>query len=139
MSTLHAELWERDRRAILSVPEGERHTRLEGAGAYLFVKGAPERVLATCAYHVVEGVRKPLTEYDRKQYLFRNQEMATRALRVLGFAVREFPREVPPLREDALETDLTFLCLAAVKEGPPGRAHAGGGLCHTVRDTLAQL
>src|SRR3989475_11284047 len=111
MSTLHAELSEPDLRAILSVPEGERHTRLEGAGAYLFVKGAPERVLDTCAYHVVEGVRKPLTAYDRKQYLFRNQEMATRALRVLGFAVREFPREVPPLREDALETDLTFLGL----------------------------
>src|SRR2546422_166498 len=124
MSTLHAELSEPDLRAILSVPEGERHTRLEGAGAYLFVKGAPERVLATCAYHVVEGVRKPLTEYDRKQYLFRNQEMATRALRVLGFAVREFPREVPPLREDALETDLTFLGLAGMMDAPRADAIA---------------
>src|SRR2546426_351712 len=129
MSTLHAELSEPDLRAILSVPEGERHTRLEGAGAYLFVKGAPERVLATCAYHVVEGVRKPLTEYDRKQYLFRNQEMATRALRVLGFAVREFPREVPPLREDALETDLTFLGLAGMMDAPRADAIAAIERC----------
>src|SRR5712691_7193539 len=129
MSTLHAELSEPDLREILSVPEGERHTRLEGAGAYLHVKGAPERVLAACAYHVVDGVRKPLTEYDRKQYVFRNQEMATRALRVLGFAVREFPREVPPLREDTLETDLTFLGLAGMMDAPRADAIAAIERC----------
>lgn len=118
MSTLHAELAEPDLREVLAVPEGERHTRLQDAGAFLYVKGAPERVLTACAYHVVESERKPLTEYDRKQYLFRNQEMATRALRVLGFAVREFPRAVPPLREDTLEKDLTFLGLAGMMDAP---------------------
>src|SRR5437879_11920626 len=50
--------------------------------------------------------------------------MATRALRVLGFAVREFPREVPPLREDALETDLTFLGLAGMMDAPRADAIA---------------
>src|SRR2546426_10324172 len=37
MSTLHAELSGPALRARRSVPEGARHTRLEGAGAYLFV------------------------------------------------------------------------------------------------------
>jgi len=118
MSTLHAYLSEPDLQQVLAVPEGERHRSLGGAGAYLHVKGAPERILAACGYHLVDGERKPLTEYDRKQYLFRNQELATRAFRVLGFAVREFSGEVPPLHEEDLETDLTFLGLAGMMDAP---------------------
>ncbi len=129
MSTLHAELSEPDVRDVLAVPEAERHTRLRDAGAFLYVKGAPEQILAACAYHVVRGERTPLTEYDRKQYLFGNQEMATRALRVLGFAVREFPREVPPLREDTLEADLTFLGLAGMMDAPRADAIAAIERC----------
>ncbi len=118
MSTLHASLGEADLRAVLAVPEGERHTRLAGIGVTLCVKGAPERILAACTHHLVQGERRPLTDYERKQYLFQNQEMATRALRVLGFAYREFPQELPPLREDELEEGLTFLGLAGMMDAP---------------------
>src|SRR6266705_571869 len=76
MSTLHAELAEPDLREVLAVPEGRRHERLAGLGVNLYVKGAPERILAASAYHVVDGERRPLTEFDRRQYLFKNQEMA---------------------------------------------------------------
>src|SRR5256886_6248632 len=44
--------------------------------------------------------------------------MATRALRVIGFAVREFQGGLPPLGEEALETDLTFLGLAGMMDAP---------------------
>src|SRR5437870_13841050 len=98
MSTLHAPLSESQAREILSLAEAERLRRLAGVLAVLHVKGAPERILAACSHHVVDGERKPLSEYDRKQYLFRNQELATRALRGLGFAIREFHGEVHPLR-----------------------------------------
>jgi len=50
--------------------------------------------------------------------LFRNQELATRALRVIGLAVREFRGDVPSLKEETLETDLTFLGLAGMMDAP---------------------
>jgi len=118
MSTLHARLTESELREILALSEGERLRRLAGVRAVLHVKGAPERILAACSHHVVDGERKPLSEYDRKQYVFRNQELATRALRVIGFAVREFQGAVPPITEETLEVGLTFLGLAGMMDAP---------------------
>ncbi len=119
MSTLHAPLSQEELEKILAVAEDLRHTPLAWvASKELFVKGAPERVLAACTHHLVDGERTPLTEYDRKQYQFLNQEMATRALRVLGLATRSFPREMPPIREEALEEGLTFLGLVGMMDAP---------------------
>ena len=92
MSTVHASVAEEALREILAVPEDRRHMALAEIGPkVLYVKGAPERVLAKCTHHLVDGEPQPLTDYDRKQYLFRNQELATRALRVLALASRRFP------------------------------------------------
>jgi Ca2+-transporting ATPase len=118
MSTLHAQLSEEELREILSVPEGERHARLANRNTIVHVKGAPERVLTVCTHHLVDGERKPLSEYDRNQYLFQNQEMASRALRVLGLAYREFSGDLPPLTEADLEKDLTFLGFAGMMDAP---------------------
>src|SRR5213083_68302 len=118
MSTLHAALPASEVQHILAVPEGERLRRLEGGAANLHVKGAPERILAACSHHLVDGERKPLSDDDRGQYLFRNQELAIRALRVIAHATREFSGGVPPLTEAALETDLTFLGFAGMMDAP---------------------
>ena len=119
MSTLHAPVSAEALREILAVSEDRRHLTLAELGAkVLYVKGAPERVLASCTHHLVDGERRPLTDYDRKQYLFRSQEMATRALRVLGLASRSFPSEVPPIAEAGLEAGLTFLGLAGMMDAP---------------------
>ena len=119
MSTLHARVPDSELSALLALPEGVRAQRLAEMGPkWLFVKGAPERVLVGCTMHLVDGDVKPLTDFDRKQYLYRNQEMATRALRVLAMAVREFPSELPPLQEDTLERDLTFLGLVGMMDAP---------------------
>src|SRR2546425_1674401 len=77
MSTLHAQLSESDLREVLSLPEGERLRRLHGTPSVLHVKGAPERILASCSHRIVDGERKELSDFDRSQYQFRNQEMAT--------------------------------------------------------------
>ncbi len=119
MSTLHAPLSAQALQEILAVSEDRRHLSLAEIGAkLLYVKGAPERVLNACTHHLVAGERKPLTDYDRKQYLFANQEMATRALRVLGLASRSFPGEMPPIREGGLEDGLTFLGLVGMMDAP---------------------
>ncbi len=119
MSTLHAPLSAQALQEILAVSEDRRHLSLAEIGAkMLYVKGAPERVLAACTHHLVDGKRRLLTEYDRKQYMFQNQEMATRALRVLGLGSRSFPSEIPPLREEGLEGGLTFLGLVGMMDAP---------------------
>ncbi len=119
MSTLHAPLSAQALQEILAVSEDRRHLSLAEIGAkLLYVKGAPERILNACTHHLVNGERKPITDYDRKQYLFQNQEMATRALRVLGLASRAFPGEVPPIREGGLEGGLTFLGLVGMMDAP---------------------
>src|SRR5438309_1081724 len=139
MSTLHAQLSEPDLRAVLSLQEAERPRRLEGLPAVLHVKGAPERILASCSHHLVDGERRPLSEFDRSQYQFRNQEMATRALRVIGFAVREFHGEVPPLKEDALEADLTFLGLAGMMDAPRSDAIEAIRRCKNARIRVVMI
>ncbi len=119
MSTLHAPLSAQALHEILAVSEDRRHMSLAEVGAkMLYVKGAPERILGACTHHLVQGERKPLTDYDRKQYLFQNQEMATRALRVLGLASRSFPGDLPPIRDRGLEEGLTFLGLVGMMDAP---------------------
>jgi len=139
MSTLHAQLPESELGAVLSLPEGERLRRLAGVPAVLHVKGAPERVLAGCSHHIVDGERRPLSEYDRSQYQFRNQELATRALRVIGLAVREFHGELPPLKEDTLEADLTFLGLAGMMDAPRSDAIEAIRRCKKARIRVVMI
>ena len=119
MSTLHARVSSESLPELLALPEATRAGRLVGVGEkWLYVKGAPERILAACTTQLVNGEGKPLTDYDRKQYVFRNQEMATRALRVLALARRSFPADLPSLEEGAMEQDLTLLGLVGMMDAP---------------------
>ena len=83
----------------------------------VYVKGAPERILAACDRILVAGEPRPIDEYTRKQILFRNQEMATRALRVLGLAMKDLPPGAE-ISEATLETGLVFLGLAGMMDAP---------------------
>ncbi len=119
MSTLHARPSGNPLEEPLETYEDRRqHGRAEAGPKSLYVKGAPERVLAACTHHLVDGRREPLTSLERNQYVYRNQEMATRALRVLALARREFPGNVPPIEEGALEKDLTLLGLVGMMDAP---------------------
>jgi Ca2+-transporting ATPase len=52
-------------------------------------KGAPDVVLAQCLHHRTPGGVRPLSPADRERILRRGEDMARRALRVLGLAYRE--------------------------------------------------
>src|SRR5207244_11306942 len=80
--------------------------------------GAPDRIRAACSHRSVGAERKRLSDDGRRQYRVRNQELATRALRVIADGTREFSGGVPPLTEAALETDLTFLRFAGMMDAP---------------------
>ncbi len=83
----------------------------------VYVKGAPERILTACDRILVDGEIRPIDDYTRRQLQFRNQEMATRALRVLALAYKDVPTP-PEVKEETLERGLVFLGLAGMMDAP---------------------
>ncbi|PSB03913.1 magnesium-transporting ATPase [Merismopedia glauca CCAP 1448/3] len=84
----------------------------------MFTKGSPEIILERCQeIHLGEGL-EPLTPQLRAQILERNNEMAGRGLRVLGFAcnyLAEIPNEGT---EETTEQDLIWLGLVGMLDAP---------------------
>ncbi len=84
------------------------------------VKGAPDIILSKCRYWMIEGKVAPLTDQDREKILEINSQMASRALRVLGAAVRFFDRlpEGDDLKPERIEDDLVLTGLAGMIDPP---------------------
>lgn len=82
-------------------------------------KGSPETVLAV-ATRVLDGDHvRPLTEEDRRDFLARDRELASRALRNLALAVREVdPASAADERvgSAAIEQDLILLGLVSMRD-----------------------
>lgn len=86
------------------------------AGYTLLVKGAPDLLLQSCT-HVLQGGREvPLTEQLRKQLRERLDDMAARALRTLGFAMRKVQSATGD--PESLERDLTFVGMVGIMDPP---------------------
>ncbi|HEY6381561.1 MAG TPA: cation-translocating P-type ATPase, partial [Pseudolabrys sp.] len=73
--------------------ERKRHTtvhvdRDNPAELHVFVKGAPEILLAKCRYVMGSGKAEPLTDARRTEFLQRNEGLARQALRTLAIAMR---------------------------------------------------
>ena len=64
-----------------------RDTKQEHAGV-VFTKGAPDVLLARCAFELVGEDRRPLTAVRREEILQTNEALAGEALRTLGVAAR---------------------------------------------------
>ncbi len=62
-----------------------------GAAFRVFVKGAPEVLLAKCRFLWQNGKAVPLTEEGRANLLQRNEGLARQALRTLAIATRTMP------------------------------------------------
>jgi len=90
---------------------------VECAGRYeLLVKGAPDLLLAQCT-HVMQGGREvPLTQALKKVIQERLDEMAGRALRTLGLAVRGADRTARD--PQAMERGLTFVGIVGITDPP---------------------
>jgi len=119
MSTVHAPIDTQARDELKKMPEAERLAILvKTPGKTLFVKGAPERVLKVCTRIMTAGNAAPITDDDRAQLIYKNQEMASRGLRVLGLACRELPDGFSDFTEQGIEKDLTFLGFAGMIDAP---------------------
>jgi len=87
----------------------------DGKRTYAYVKGAPEVLISRCIKIIENGRTRKLTAKDKQHILEQNKNMASGALRVLGFAYRESP---PSLEEKDMENDLIFLGLMGMIDPP---------------------
>ena len=86
-------------------------------GGYLSItKGAPDFILDRCTHHFHQGEKHPLGAYIRQKIMGQNNEMADKALRVIGVGYRFF-NEMPKVNE-ALEQGLTYVGLIGIIDPP---------------------
>ena len=84
-----------------------------------FVNGAPEMLLARCAYISSDTGIRPMTDADRAQVAEQNAGLAGKALRVLGSAFRDFePMSRARLTAETVERDLVFVGLTGLYDPP---------------------
>ena len=89
----------------------------EGKSLTAFMKGAPEVVLEGCSWIFEEGRVKRLTHDKRREIIRKNSEMASKALRVLGFAYKPVNKKKLSSKED-LEKGMVFLGLQGMIDPP---------------------
>ena len=119
MSTVHIHRDVVVERRLDALPEAERLSQLKDIpGKFVFVKGAPERVVRACNFVMKGGRVEPITDAEVHELTYKNQEMAARGLRVLGMAYRELPDYFPDFTEKELESKLTFLGLVGMMDTP---------------------
>ncbi len=97
----------------------------------MYVKGAPDVLLARCAEWLTESGPAPLDEAARERIAAQNTELADQALRVLAIARRTIPAEAFDPDGDLWRWagDWTFLGLAGLMDPPRPEAAAAIGLC----------
>ena len=83
--------------------------------AFIFLKGAPERVLEMCAQQRIVDGDQPL---DRVYWLARIEEMAQQGQRVLAIAVKPIGNDHLELRFSDVENDLIILGMFGLIDPP---------------------
>jgi Ca2+-transporting ATPase len=105
---------------------------LEDGRTMAFLKGAPERVLDASDRIREGGVVRDFAPGEKDRILRANETMAGDALRVLGFACREFDGGAAVL-EETVETHMTFLGLVGMIDPPRDEVKASIQTCRDVK------
>jgi Ca2+-transporting ATPase len=91
--------------------------RRTAEGTVAYVKGAPDVLLRCCTHRLtLDGLVEPLDDRQRKAILESNASLAHESLRVLAAAHRRLDDANANLKPDAVEQDLVFLGLFAMKD-----------------------
>lgn len=85
---------------------------------WVFTKGAPDSILSKSTFYLEKGRRVRLTPAMYSDLLAKNSEYASRGLRVLGFAYREYQGSPDCEDPDVVERGLTFIGLMAMQDPP---------------------
>jgi magnesium-transporting ATPase (P-type) len=94
--------------------------------AFIFLKGAPERVLEMCAHQRMIDGDQPL---DENYWLARIEEMAQQGQRVLAIAVKPVSNDQIDLKFSDVESDLTMLGMFGFIDPPREEAIEAVQVC----------
>lgn len=97
-----------------------------GDDVFVFVKGAPDVLLERSTHVLYGGREETLGGTTRRQIQAANQEMASQALRNLGFAYRRFKSVESATRQVDWESELVFVGLCGMIDPP--REEAKGAI-----------
>ncbi|MGB3205996.1 MAG: cation-transporting P-type ATPase, partial [Crinalium sp.] len=80
----------------------------------MFTKGSPELILERCTHLQIGGKLEELTEAQRTSILDQNNDMASKGLRVLGFAYKPLENVPEEGSDEATEQELVWLGLVGM-------------------------
>lgn len=95
----------------------------------LLCKGSPELILERCSRIQSDGGVLDLSNGDRREIRQRNEHLAQRGLRVLGFGYRHF--SLLPTDAAAAETDIIWLGLVGMLDAPRPEVRQAVEHCRT--------
>lgn len=95
------------------------HPKQEGeSGRLVYVKGAPDRLLAASSHVIIDGERVELTKERRDEIARVNEDFASEALRVMAGAYCEVSGDKDHLAEEDVQEGLTLTGLWGMLDPP---------------------
>lgn len=112
---------ENENKLITEIPFDAERKRMSMArqtdqGPVLYIKGAPDILLAHSKHILINGKIEPLTLENRKKIVDANTCLASKALRVLAVGYRPIPQDAKV--DPSLEDNLLFVGLIAMMDPP---------------------
>jgi P-type Ca2+ transporter type 2C len=117
---------DRKRMSVVVDAQGHRHESTMSLALvdqshqpyFMFTKGSPELTLERCSHIEADDRTLPLTDVDRQRILLQNNALASRGLRVLGFAYKTLSEIPPEASEEESERNLVWLGLVGMLDAP---------------------
>ncbi|MEW5897105.1 MAG: cation-translocating P-type ATPase, partial [Nanoarchaeota archaeon] len=78
-------------RKMMSTFHTDAHNKNHNKKIFSMTKGAPDVLIKQCSHILINGLVQKLDDAKKKKILQQNEAFAKEALRVLGFAYKEFP------------------------------------------------
>jgi Ca2+-transporting ATPase len=101
---------------------------LEDGKVTMHTKGAPDAIIKRSTQVYINGNVLPMTEELKRKLIAQNEEFAALALRVLGFAYKDYQSEAAI---DNLEEGLTYVGMMCMIDPPREEVKASVEQCHT--------
>ncbi|MCC5655681.1 cation-translocating P-type ATPase [Nostoc sp. XA010] len=102
---------------------------IESESYLMFTKGSPELTLARSTQIHLGNRSAPLTEEQRQKILAENDQMASKGLRVLGFAYKPLAEIPPEGSDETSEQGLVWLGLVGMLDAPRPEVRAAVQEC----------
>jgi Ca2+-transporting ATPase len=96
-----------------------------------FTKGAVDEIITRCNYVLIDGIKVKFDKEKKAQVLQKNRFFAEKALRVLGFASKDYEQQPTEITSETIEDDMTFIGLLAMMDPPREEAKLSIKKCQT--------